>query len=120
MWDELCGGLLVESVMLGLMGGALGVGLAYAGLRLLAAIGPANLPRLNEISLDARALGFTLLLSLLSGLVSGLIPALKYAGPRISAALRQRRPDSQHEPRAASRAQSFWSWRKWRWRWCCW
>ena len=47
-------GLLVESVLLGLMGGALGVGLAYAGLRVLVAIGPANLPRLSEISLDAR------------------------------------------------------------------
>ena len=45
-------GLLVESVMLGLIGGVLGVGFAYAGLRLLVAIGPADLPRLNEISLD--------------------------------------------------------------------
>ena len=80
--------LLVESVMLGVMGGALGVGLAYGGLSLLAAIGPANLPRLGEISIDARALGFTLVLSLLSGLLFGLIPALKYSWRRISIALR--------------------------------
>jgi predicted permease len=80
--------LLLESLLLGLIGGALGVGLAYAGLRLLVAIGPANLPRLSEISLDGRALEFTLVLSLLSSLLFGLIPALKYAGPRISAALR--------------------------------
>jgi predicted permease len=80
-------GLLVESVVLGLMGGALGVGVAYAGLRLLVAIGPANLPRLNEISMDGRTFGFTLALSVLSGLLLGLIPALKYAGSRISAAL---------------------------------
>jgi len=80
-------GLLVESVMLGLAGGALGVAIADAGLGLLAAIGPANLPRLNEISLDAPTLGFTLALSLLSGFLFGLIPALKYSGPRISAAL---------------------------------
>ena len=80
--------LLLESVLLGLIGGALGVALAYGGLRLLVAIGPANLPRLSEISLDARALGFTLLLSLLSGLLFGSIPALKYAGPRLSQALR--------------------------------
>src|SRR5215471_2123078 len=79
--------LLVESVMLGLMGGALGVVVANAGLRLLVAIGPANLPRLNEISIDARTFGFTLALSVLSGLFLGLVPALKYAGPRISAAL---------------------------------
>jgi predicted permease len=80
--------LLLESVLLGLIGGALGVGLAYEGLRLLVAMGPTNLPRMSEISLDVRALGFTVVLSLLSGLLFGLIPALKYAGPRISAALR--------------------------------
>jgi predicted permease len=80
--------LLLESVMLGLLGGALGIGLAYWGLQLLAAMGPANLPRLSEISLDARALGFTLALSLLSSLLFGSIPALKYSGPRISQTLR--------------------------------
>jgi predicted permease len=80
-------GLLVESMMLGMMGGALGVVVAYAGLRLLVAIGPANLPRLNEISLDLRTLAFTLMLSALSGLFLGLVPAFRHAGPRISAAL---------------------------------
>ncbi len=79
--------LLVESVMLGLIGGALGVVVAYAGLRLLMAIGPANLPRMGEISMDVRTFGFTLLLSVLSGLFLGVVPALKYAGPRISAGL---------------------------------
>jgi predicted permease len=79
--------LLVESVLLGLAGGALGILVAGAGLRLLAAIGPANLPRLSEISLDAWAVAFTIVLSLLSGLIFGLIPALKYAGARIAAAL---------------------------------
>lgn len=80
--------LLIESLLLGLVGGALGTGLAYEGLRLLVAIGPANLPRLSEISLDDRAFGFTLILSLLSSLLFGSIPALKYAGPRILLALR--------------------------------
>ena len=87
-WGRMVRGLLVESVMLGLMGGVLGAALAYGGVRLLVAIGPANLPRLSEISLDARTLGFTVLLALLSGLLLGLIPALKYAGPRASLALR--------------------------------
>jgi predicted permease len=87
-WGRIARGLLVESVMLGLLGGALGVGFAYAGVRFLLATGPANLPRLSEISIDARTLGFTLLLSVLSGFVFGLIPALKYAGPRTSLALR--------------------------------
>ena len=80
-------GLLVESVLLGLMGGALGVGLAYAGVRFLMAWGPANLPRLSEISIDERTLGFALFLSVLSGLLFGLIPALKYAGKRTMSAL---------------------------------
>jgi predicted permease len=80
-------GLLVESVLLGVLGGALGVGLAYAGVRLLLAIGPANLPRLGEIAVDGRTFAFTAVLSLVSSVLFGLIPALKYTGPRISAAL---------------------------------
>jgi putative ABC transport system permease protein len=87
-WARIVRGLLVESVLLGLMGGVLGVGLAYAGVRFLVAWGPANLPRLSEISIDARTLGFALLLSVLSGLLFGLIPALKYAGQRSTLALR--------------------------------
>src|ERR1700719_4447678 len=74
-------GILVESIMLGIMGGVVGAGLAYAGVRFLVAMGPSNLPRLNEIAIDIRTLGFTLILSVLSGLLFGLIPALKYAGP---------------------------------------
>jgi len=85
---RIIGALLAESVTLGLAGGLLGIGVAEAGLKLLVAIGPANLPRLGEIALDARSLAFTLILSVLSGLFFGLIPALKYAGPRISTALR--------------------------------
>ncbi|HEY6387855.1 MAG TPA: ABC transporter permease [Candidatus Acidoferrum sp.] len=81
-------GLLVESVMLGLIGGVIGVGLAYAGVRFLAVAGPANLPRLSEISIDARTLGFTFAISVLSGLLFGLVPALKYAGSRSSLELR--------------------------------
>ena len=86
-WMRIVRGLLVESVMLGLIGGVVGVGLAYAGVRLLVVLGPTNLPRLNEIAIDTRTLGFTLILSILSGLLFGLIPALKYARPRNSLAL---------------------------------
>src|SRR5581483_8030929 len=74
-WTRIMRTLLVESVMLALLGGLLGIGLAYAAVRFLVATDLSNLPRLNEISLDARALGFTLLLSVLSGLLFGLIPA---------------------------------------------
>jgi putative ABC transport system permease protein len=86
--QRIISGLLVESVMLGMLGGIVGIGLAYAGVRFLAAIGPANLPRLSEISMDARTLGFAFLISVLSGLLFGLVPALKYAGPRASLELR--------------------------------
>ncbi|UWZ85903.1 ABC transporter permease [Occallatibacter riparius] len=77
--------LLVESVLLGMLGGLVGVGVAYAGLRLLVSIGPSNLPRLSEISFDARSLLFTLALSVLAGLLFGSIPAWRYA--RAKAAL---------------------------------
>jgi predicted permease len=71
--------LLLESLMVSLAGGVLAVALADTVLRLLVAAGPADLPRLSEISLDARALGFTFLLSVFSGLLFGSIPVWKYA-----------------------------------------
>ncbi|HTB97450.1 MAG TPA: ABC transporter permease [Terracidiphilus sp.] len=74
--------LLLESVALGLIGGFFALGVAYAGLRLLVAIGPADLPRLSEISIDARSLFFALLVSAVSGLLFGSVPALKYARSR--------------------------------------
>jgi putative ABC transport system permease protein len=86
-WARIVRGLLVESVMLALMGGTLGVGLAYAGVRFLVTTGPANLPRLSEISIDARTLGFAWFLSVLSGLLFGVIPALKYARQRTTLTL---------------------------------
>jgi predicted permease len=76
--------LLLESVLLGLIGGLLGLGLAYAGVRSFVAMSPGTLPRLNEIAVDGRALWFTVFLSLISGALFGLAPALKYAGLRIS------------------------------------
>ncbi|MGC2398912.1 MAG: ABC transporter permease [Acidobacteriaceae bacterium] len=80
--------LLLESLCLGILGGILGIAVAYGGLRLLVAIGPANLPRLSEISLDGRSLWFTLFLSVLAGLFFGALPTLKFAGIRASTALR--------------------------------
>jgi len=71
--------LLFESTLLGLLGGILGIGVAAAALHFLVAIGPANLPRLNEISLDADSLFFTLGLSIVAGLFFGSIPAWKYS-----------------------------------------
>ncbi len=77
--------LLIESLMLGLMGGAVSVAVAYAGLRLLAAMEPADLPRLSEVSFDRGSLGFTFALAVFSGLLFGLMSAWKYAGTKASA-----------------------------------
>lgn len=71
--------LLLESVVLGLIGGALGVGVAAAALRLLVSIAPANLPRLGEVSLDVHSIAFTVGISLFSGLLFGSLPIWKYA-----------------------------------------
>lgn len=87
-WWRIVRALLIESVLLGLLGGVLAIALAYEGLKLLVALGPNSLPRLAEISFDARSLTFTLALSLMSALLFGLIPALKYSGSRISLSLR--------------------------------
>jgi len=87
-WGRIARELLVESVTLGALGGALGLALAFGALRLLIAKGPATLPRLSEIGIDARALVFTLAVSLASGLLFGLIPVFKYAGPHLAGALR--------------------------------
>jgi predicted permease len=79
--------LLVESLALGLMGGVLSIGVAYAGLRLLVAIGPADLPRMSEIALDGSSLGFTLLISVFCGLLFGSIPVLNHVRAHRSAVL---------------------------------
>ncbi len=87
-WGRIARELLTESLTLGLLGGALGLALAFGALRILVAKGPALLPRLNEIGIDTGALAFTLAISLASGLLFGLIPVLKYAGPQLAGALR--------------------------------
>jgi putative ABC transport system permease protein len=80
--------MLVESMTLGVLGGALGLGLAYAALRILVVSGPDTLPRLNEIGIDPPVLAFAFGVSLLSGVLFGVMPIVKYAGPRVATALR--------------------------------
>jgi predicted permease len=78
--------LMLESLALGALGGALGLLVAEGTLRLLMALGP-RLPRLDEIALDARAIALTFAVSLLAGALLGAIPALKLAGRRVVAGL---------------------------------
>jgi predicted permease len=86
---QIAGEILFESLTLGVAGGVLGLGVGYGALRLLVAMGPAGLPRLDEIAIDPWVLAFTLVVSLVSGALFGLVPVLKYAGPAAMNALRQ-------------------------------
>ena len=96
--------LIQESLALGAMGGGLGVGVAFGALRLLKALRPETLPRLDEITIDPTVIGFAAAASLLSGILFGLIPILKYSGPQfVDRAARH--AYRQPQPRAASRAQ---------------
>ncbi len=69
--------LLTESVLLALLGGVLGVGLAVAGIKLFIALAAGWYPPTDEIQVDGMVLGFIVGLSLLTGIVSGLAPALR-------------------------------------------
>ena len=81
--------LLLESLLLSLAGGAIGLMLAYGALRALISMAPAGLPRLHEIGIDTPVLLFTLAVSLLAGLLFGCIPVFKYAGARLGTGLRE-------------------------------
>ena len=76
-WGRIAGQVLIESLALATLGGAAGLSLAYAGLRLLATHGPATLPRVADTSIDALSILFALACSLLSGILFGLVAVLK-------------------------------------------
>jgi predicted permease len=86
---RIAGELLLESILLGVAGGALGIAVAAGGIRALVAAAPAGLPRLREIGIDGWVLLFNLAISLAAGVFFGLIPVLKYAGPQIASSIRQ-------------------------------
>jgi putative ABC transport system permease protein len=76
--------LLTESVLLALTGGVVGLVLANWGMKLLLTLAPQNLPRINDASLDGRALGFTAAITLLTGMIFGLVPALQASKPNLN------------------------------------
>ena len=78
----------VESVLLGLLGGGAGVLLAYWGVSAIKAMAPPNLPRVDDIAVDARLLGFALAISLGTALLYGLVPALRATTPQLHDALK--------------------------------
>jgi putative ABC transport system permease protein len=85
--------LLTESVMLSLTGGVLGLAAGYAGIRALLSLIPGNIPRIgtggSNVGLDWRVLGFTMGLSILTGIMFGLVPALESSDAGLSSTLKE-------------------------------
>ena len=80
---------LLESVVIGILGSGLGLLLAWGALRLLIAINPQGLPRLQDIGIDLAVLAFTVVVSLFCSLLFGSIPAFRYASARMGTGLRE-------------------------------
>jgi putative ABC transport system permease protein len=95
--------LLTESVVLALVGGALGVGVAFLGTRFLLAISPSSLPRAQGVTVDGPVLVFTLGIAVLTGVIFGLAPALQAARHDPQAGLRE----STRSASASRRRQAF-------------
>ncbi len=87
-WGRIARELLVESLLLSAAGGALGLGVAYAALRVLASSELSPLPRMAAVSIDPWVIAFTIGVSAVSGVLFGLIPVFKYARPQVQNALR--------------------------------
>ncbi|HYP26606.1 MAG TPA: ABC transporter permease [Blastocatellia bacterium] len=81
--------LLTESLMLALAGGALGSLLALWGVDAMKALNPGNIPRLQETGIDWRVLSFTFAVSVLTGIIFGLLPALQASNPNLTSSLKE-------------------------------
>jgi putative ABC transport system permease protein len=80
--------LLAESLLLSAAGGLLGLGFAYLGIKVLLALAPANLPRMDSVSIDPLVLGFTMIACVLSAVIFGLVPAVRASRPNLADVLR--------------------------------
>jgi putative ABC transport system permease protein len=81
--------LATESLPLALLGGIIGVILAWGGLRLFVAAAPPRFPRLNELSLDLPVLAFTAVVSVLTALLFGIVPAIQASNPDLASSLKE-------------------------------
>jgi putative ABC transport system permease protein len=86
--------LLTESTLLAAAGGLCGAGLGYLLLRFLVALDPLQIPRVQDIGLDARVLAFTAVVSLATGILFGAVPALQSARANVQPALKEGGRDS--------------------------
>ena len=100
---RIAAGLLFESLILGFAGALAGLGLACGALRILVAMKPTGLPRLNEIGIGGPSLLFTLGLAIFVSLVIGLLPVAKFAGVGMPTGLREGRALSQSRERHRAR-----------------
>lgn len=92
--------LLTESLVLSICGGALGLLLAVWGVDLLLSLAPPGLPRLSEIAISGRVVGFTFTAALATGVVFGLVPALQFSNPDVLSALKDGRSPAARSRRA--------------------
>jgi len=97
--------LLTESVALSLLGGGLGLALAFGSVRFLIGIAPADIARLDTAGVDIRLLGFAFLISLLAGILFGLAPALQVVKISLSDSLKESARGSGSEGKGQSRAR---------------
>ena len=81
--------LLTESILLALAGGTVGLGLAGVGTDLLLQFAPSDMPRINDVRINGIVLSFTIALSLLTGIVFGLVPALTASNPDLNGTLKE-------------------------------
>jgi predicted permease len=88
-WGRTAAELLLESLILGVAGSLIGLGMAYGALRALVAAAPTGLPRIHEIGIDTPVLLFTLGLALFTSSLIGAIPIFKYAGAKATSGLRE-------------------------------
>jgi putative ABC transport system permease protein len=87
-WGRIARELLIESLTLGMAGGVLALALANGALAVLKSLAPANLPRVDEISIGGSVLLFTAIVALVASALFGMVPVFKYAGPHLGTALR--------------------------------
>ncbi|MDP6606612.1 MAG: ABC transporter permease [Dehalococcoidia bacterium] len=88
-WGQNTRELLGESTAIALVGGVLGLALAEAALRVLLILRPQGLPRLDELAIDPIVMAFALAISLVAGLLFGLLPVLRFSNPRLASALQE-------------------------------
>ena len=87
-WYRLVRQLLTESVLLGLLGGVVGIAIAYGALQIVRSTNPGNIPRLEAITLDGTVLAFTLTISILTGILFGLVPAVRTVRVDLSSSMK--------------------------------